>query len=93
MTRELSETRTTAHTQYPQVDTSEGGYTAEIAGDSFEIPPMRLPGVHDTFQSAWRRAMRVAAALTAAGEVGARPHVGFSGIRPTGFPRNGVSVG
>ena len=79
---------------YPDVDTEVSGYVAAICYDiaGAAQPLITLPGRHDTFDAARRRAQRIASAIIAAGDVGVSGWVTYGGERPAGLPRNGVRV-
>lgn len=76
---------------YPDLDPEISRYHAGIVYTDGAIR-LDFPGSHDSFADAKARASRLCAALIAAGEMGIRPRVGYSGERPADFPRNGVVV-
>ena len=82
-----------ADMQYPDLDAD--GPSVYRAGVRYAIegqPALAFPGGHLSFAAAAEKARKLCAALRAAGEVGVSPHVGVSGERPAGFPRNGVTL-
>lgn len=76
---------------YPITDLNVSAYTAGIVYVD-GARTIRFDGVHQDFSTARDRSRKIAQALVAAGEVGIKAHVGFTGERPEGFPRNGVTV-
>src|SRR3546814_5036832 len=82
--------------QYPDVNTETSTYRVGIdygmALPSEHDMTVWLPGGHDNYRTAHNRALAVTRALREAGEMGIRPWVGFTGERPSGFPKSGVRV-
>lgn len=76
----------------PELDPDTSGYTAGVQYKD-GATCIRFPGVHTSALAAAERAHKISGALMAAGEMGQAGHVGWSGERPAGMPRNGVEVG
>lgn len=76
----------------PDYENDEGSYKAGIAYSSGSRV-IYFDGGHNRFEAARDRAFKLRDALRAAGEMGIKAHIGFSGERQKGFPREGVTVG
>ncbi len=78
---------------YEILDTEVSGYTASVRFELLDNPMiLTLPGIHDDFTAAQKRARAFSAALFGMGETGLTGRVGYTGTRPPRFPRQGVDV-